>query len=105
MPALHRLLLPASQQLKPKDLIALLDKLDIDTYEKIGGSTNILYDGIQKQLSLIDNEIIYLIIKRMGLIKQLKTENVNVDFSKALEKAEGSISQETLKELFDILNR
>lgn len=101
----------AAQQLKPSALIALLEELDIDTYEKIGGSTNILYDGLKKQVSIIDNELIYLIDRRIELIKQLKSDQGNIDLSQLSKGAlmqkvnDKNITEDFLIELFNVLNR
>jgi chorismate mutase len=66
----------AQQQLTPIELKAVLDELDFEIYEKIDNRTNVLNNAGISQLSLIDNELVYLILKRKEIADQLLHERL-----------------------------
>lgn len=71
----------AQQQLTPLELKEVLDELDFEIYEKIDNQTNVLNNTNLSQLSLIDNELVYLILKRKEIIDVIKNDNIELNLN------------------------
>lgn len=99
----------AQQQLTPLELKSVLEELDFDIYEKIDNQTNILNNSNFSQLSLINNELVYLILKRKEILSKISIEKPEFNLNKQNEiiyeklLLNGLVSSDFLKLLKEIL--
>lgn len=100
----------AQQQLTPIELKSVLDELDFEIYEKIDHQTNVLNNSNLSQLSLIDNELVYLILKRKEIIENLNNDGIELNLNqqniKILNRleSEGVITNNFIENLKLLLN-